>query len=285
MKKSVVIFLFALSFLLVPTVHADTCTLDVSIINQDPYPAIPGEYVKVVFQIDGVSNPECGIVDFTVKEEFPFSLDPGEENPINIRSGTYSRKFSSFYIAPYQIRVDSDAVEGENPIEVAYTTNSEGEILKEFEIYVEDTRANFETYVKEYNPITRELTIEILNIEDVDVEALTIEIPKQENIEVKGANRKVVGDLDSNEFTTADFEATPKEGEIEIKIIYTDSINVRREITKNLNFDSEYFTDRTADQKSQPIVLYIIIALVVIWFFYRRYKKAKKKKMKHQQHK
>jgi hypothetical protein len=35
------------------------CTLNVSMINQDPYPATPGEPVKVVFQINGVSSPDC----------------------------------------------------------------------------------------------------------------------------------------------------------------------------------------------------------------------------------
>ena len=56
--------------------------------------------------------------------------------------------------------------------------------------------------------MANEITIEVLNIEASDIEALTIEIPKQDNIEVKGPNKIVVGDLDSNEYTTAEFEAS-----------------------------------------------------------------------------
>lgn len=277
MKRKLVILIFALSLILLPMASA-VCDLSVSLINQDPYPAIPGDYVKVVFQIDGIQNTECGMVTFEVKEDFPFSLDPNTTNAITINSGTYQRQYSSFYLAPYQIRISGDALEGDNPLEVGFSTSYGPEQLKEFDIYIEDTRADFEIHVKNYDYLTRTLTFEILNIEDVDVEALTVEIPKQENITIKGANIKVIGDLDSNEYTTADFEATPKNGEIELKILYTDSINVRREITKKVFFDSDYFTDRNNSGKKQPIWLYVVIVVVIAWFAWRQIKKHKAKK-------
>ncbi len=281
MKKRVITFLIVLSLFLVPLISAVPCDLDISLINQDPSSAIPGEYVRVVFQINGIENPECKPFQFEVKEDFPFSLDPGTTNPITINPGTYSRKYSSFYIAPYQIRINEDALNGNNPIEASYTLNS-AEILKEFNIYIEDVRADFEVYVKDYDYTTKELTIEILNTAEVDVEALTIEIPKQENIKDKGANRIVVGDLDSNEYTTADFEAILSEGEnqINLNIIYTDTINTRRSLEKTLIFDSSYFTERNGDTKKKPVWLYIIIIVVVLWFVWRSIRKAKKKKEK-----
>jgi hypothetical protein len=285
MKKVKSLLIIFTAILLIGVVAAEACVLDVSMINQDPYPAIPGDYVKVVFQIDGLANPNCGVVNFQVKEEFPFSVDPSSPNPIEVRSGTYSRKYSSFYIAPYKIRVNENALDGNTPIEVAYTTGSSAaEILKEFNIYVENSRADFEIYIKDYDSTTRTLTFEILNIADVDVKALTLEIPKQESIEVKGANRQVVGDLDSNEYTSADFEVILPQGEsdITLNIVYTDTINVRREITKNVVFDSTYFNGLERDQKKQPYWLYGLIAVVVIWFIWRRIVKArKKKKMEH----
>lgn len=104
MKRGIIIA-FLISIFLLPTISALACNLDVNLINQDPYPAIPGDYVDVVFQITGVDNPECGTISFEVKEEFPFSLDPGETNPITLKAGVYERKYSSFFIAPYKIRV------------------------------------------------------------------------------------------------------------------------------------------------------------------------------------
>lgn len=270
-------------FLLSSLVAAEGCALDVSLINQDPYPANPGEYVKVLFQINGLANPDCGVVTFQVKEEFPFTIKPETKNPLEVRSGTYSRKFSSFYIAPYEILVDKNAVDGDHTIQISYTTD-EVEKLKEFNINVEDTQVDFEIYVKDYDPMTKTLTFEMLNIGDNDIEALTLEISKQENIAIKGANRKVIGDLDSNEYTTAEFEATPSDGKIEIKIIYTDVINVRREITKEVIYDSSYFVERNGEKKSQPIWVYVLAGVVIAWIIYSRVKKAKRKKKLHKKH-
>lgn len=281
MKKSIItsFVLLIVAFYTFGIVTAGSCTLDVSLINQDPYPAIPGDYVKVVFEINGLENPDCGKVTFGIKEEYPIYLDPNVENPIIINSGTYQRNYGSFYLAPYKLRVDENALDGENPIEVYYSSAiSSTNSIKEFNITVEDTRADFEVNVKDYDYNTRKLTFEILNIEKTDVQALTIEIPKQEDIEIKGANRIVVGDLDSNEYTTADFEAILPKGktEINLSVIYTDSINVRREMQKTVDFDSSYFIDRNKDKKSQPYFLYILIIVVIGFFVWRRIKKKRR---------
>ena len=274
--KSLVVLLtllFTLGF-----VAAEVCDLSVSLINQDPYPAIQGDYVKVVFQIDGLENTECGTVTFEIKEDYPISLDPSVENPITLNSGTYQRNYGSFYLAPYKLRIDENALDGENPIEIHYSTKTSSNIIETFEINVEDTRADFEVHVKDYDYDTKELTFEILNIEKVDVEALTIEIPKQENIEIKGTNRIVVGDLDSNEYTTTDFEAVLPQEEIKINInlFYTDAINVRRELQKVVEFDSSYFTERNKNRISQPYWLYALIILIIAFFVWRRIKKKKR---------
>jgi len=118
-----------------------------------------------------------------------------------------------------------------------------------------------------------------LNIESSDVEALTLSIPKQTNIIVKGPNRVVVGDLDSNEYTTADFEATMRDGEITVDLTYSDTINVRRTITKTITFDSAYFTERIADQSTTGMGTYIFwgaIILLVGWWIVRKFTKKKR---------
>ena len=277
MKKRLSIII---SFLLIWGLSFSTaCIIDVSMINQDPYPGIPGEVVKVVFQIDGVSNTRCGTIEFEVKENFPFKVDPESTNPIIINPVTYAQGFSSYYLATYKIRIDKDALDGNNPIEVAYGS-SQIKQLKEFNIYTKDTRTNFEIHVKDYNSKTQTFTLEILNIGKVDVESLTIEIPKQDNIEVKGTNRIIVGSLDSNEYTTATFEAIMKnEGEVDLKIIYTDLVNVRREQDKKVYFDPSYFDGLKRDSKTQPYWIYILLGVVVIGFLiWRKHKKNKLKK-------
>ena len=259
-------------------VAAEPCDIQISLINQDPYPAIPGDYVKVVFQIDGVQNAACGTVTFGIKEDYPIHLDPNVQNPITINSGIYSKNYGSFYLAPYKLRLDENALDGDNPIEVYYSTSGASNLIKEFNINVKDIRADFEIHVKDYDYTTRELTFEILNIAKADVKLLRLEIPKQDGIEIKGANNVVVGDLDSNEYTTADFEAILPEGKtnINLNIRYQDTIGETRELQKVVDFDSSYFMDRTKDIKKQPYWLYGIIVLIVVIVIWRRISKKKR---------
>ncbi len=281
MKKinaGVIIAILAMIYSFSVIASAEPCNLQISMINQDPYPAIQGDYVKVLFKIDGIRNTECGTVTFGVKEDYPISLDPNVENPITIKSGIYEKDYNSYYLVPYKLRIDSNALDGENPIEIYYSTRTASNVVKEFDITVEDVRADFEIHVKDYNYITKELTFEILNIAESDVEALTLEIPKQDDVSIKGANRIVVGDLDSNEYTTADFEATlpDKETTINLNVIYTDSINSRRELQKVVNFDPSYFIDRNGDKKTPPYWLFGIIVLVIVIIVWRIIKKKRR---------
>ncbi|MBT4376888.1 hypothetical protein HOD29_05945 [archaeon] len=283
MKKSVVlgVVMFSLMlFSLSGVLAAAGCDIGVSMINQDPYLAIPGDYVKLVFQVDGMENPECGVVEFELLEQYPIIFDPDEVGKYTINAGSYDRDFSSFFVAQYKVRVDENALDGDNPIEVQYkhSLNLDYESIT-FDLNVEDARADFEVHVKDYDSVTNMITFEILNIADSDVEALTVEIPKQEAVVVKGAKTNIVGDLDSNEYTTANFEVVPARGYITLEITYSDTINKRRMVEKNVLFEPEYFEDRAGDQKSGNVWMVLFFLLVAILIISYVLKKRKKKKM------
>ncbi len=280
-KRLLMLFVLSLtSLFLVQTIYAAACNLDVSLINQDPYPANPGDYVKVVFKITGLENPECKSVIFEVKEKFPFTLDPGKQNPITFEAGTYNRDYSSYYLAPYDLRVSEDALNGDNEIEVSFgstTGASSVSKLKKFSINVEDTIADFEIFIKNYVAATNIMTFEILNIGETDIKAVTVEIPKQVHIEIKGPNRNIVGDIDSNEYTTADFEAISSGGNIDLQIYYTDTVDVRRNINKTIFFNPFSFQNRAADKSSSSskFIFIIVIVAVITLIIYRRHKRKK----------
>jgi len=261
---------------------AEICDLDATLVNQDPYPAIPGDYVKLVFQLTGVDNSDCGTVTFKFLQEYPFSLDPGEPNIVKIESGFFLSNYKSFLMIPYKVRVDERALDGENEIEISYSSSKhqDSSSIEKFNISVEGLDTEFEISIKDYKKSSNTLTFEILNIGEHDVEALVVEIPKQETIVIKGSNRNIVGSLDKNEDTTFNFEAIPKNGEIELKIIYNDEINVRRELMEKVLFDSSYFEGRIQDQKSTPFYVYLLITVVVIvgvWYVRKKIKDKKKK--------
>ncbi len=278
MKKELMLFL-TFSFLI--SLASATCDLDVTLLNQDPYPAVPGDYVDLVFQIDGLENTDCGLITFELLEKYPISFNPGEDTKQTIKGGTYTKDHSSFFMAPYTVRVDENALDGDNTIEVGFSDSESAPNTfqtKQFNLNVENVKALFEIFVKDYQSATREITFQILNIEENDIYSLTMEIPKQENIEVKGSNRNIVGDLDSNDYTTTSFEATPKDGEITLNLIYTDEINERRIISQKVNFDSSYFEGRITDQKKTSWTQIILWILIVVGFGVYVYKRQKNKK-------
>ena len=275
MKKAVMLFLFVLSLSLV---NADACDLSVSLLNQDPYPAVPGDYVKLVFQIEGLDSPDCSDVTFNLLQDYPIELNPNENATRKFRKVDYIKDYESNLLIPYKVRINEDALDGENPIEVNLQNKGDAPLSQTFNIEVDDVRADFEVYIKNYNYQTHELELEILNIAESDVEALTVEIPKQENINVKGSNRIVVGDLDSNEYTSADFEATISNGQININLIYSDAINTRRTNNKAIIFDNSYFTERVTDKKPTSIQTYLFWGIAIIALGWLAIKKFNKKK-------
>jgi len=264
MKRGVLCLL--LFFMLAYSVNADVCSLSLSIINQDPYPAIPGEYVEVVFQMSGVQNPNCDGAVFQIFPSYPFSLDDGEVSLLD--GSTWTSRYNTDWMIPYKLRIDENALDETYELKVAY-----GEpgllVTRYFNITMQDAETNFEVHIDNYVIKDRNLVFEILNTGNVDIESLTVEIPKQDNIVVKGSNRNIVGDLDSNEYTSADFEAIPSEGEINIILHYTDNINERRMVQKTVYYDPGYFVDSLENTPPSTTVTYVIVAaiLLVIGFF------------------
>jgi hypothetical protein len=290
MKRGILIAVL-LSIIFMHVVCAsEVCDLSGQLINQDPYPASPGEYVKAVFQIKGITNPVCGKIIVEFVEDFPYSLDPGANKKMEIIGGIYPKDYSSFLLAQYNVRVDEQAIDGENPLKLRYTiagsnTNASYK-TEEFNITIKDLHTDFEVSIKNYDKATNTLTFEILNTGEHDVEALTIDIPNQQNIAVKGSNRNIVGSLDSNEDTTFSFEATPKEGEIKLDILYNDEINLRRTIEKKVYFNPNYFTNRAGDGNGSSKWKWVFVLVVIIgavWWWRRKIKKEKEHHRKHQQ--
>ena len=287
-KKKVIFSLFLIIIGLPIFASAATaCNLDAELINQDPYPALSGGYVEVLFQISGIgSDCENGAIAELILD-YPFSLD-GRDSSRILKSSTYvGYGHSSYWNILYKIRIDPNAIEDDYEVELRYSDGNNlyggSYIFKKFNITVEDGRTDFELHVKDYKISDRNLVFEILNVGNQDIEALTVEIPQQDNIIVKGSNRNIVGDLDSNEYTTADFEAIPSEGEITINLIYTDSTNERRSVQKTVYYDPVYFVDsldNTAPDRTATYVVAAVAIIAIAYFFFRRYKKKKQKKKK-----
>ena len=194
--------LFSILFIVVISTQVlAVCNIDISMLNQDPYPAVPGENVKLVFQIT-TSGTDCsGTIPVSFIEKYPFTLDPSSEKIYNIPTNIYARDYSSNSLAPFTIRVDKEALDGETPLEIQY-----GNAIKKFSVNIDDVRADFEVFVEDYDPITDQITFEIQNIAGSDANAVTVEIPEQDGLTIVGPNKQNIGSLSSNDDTTSDFK-------------------------------------------------------------------------------
>jgi hypothetical protein len=283
MKKEI-IFGLLFSMVLIGFASA-SCDMGVTLLNQDPYPATPGEYVKVVFQVNGTETTECNKVFFDIVPVYPFSIEESDTR-IVIPGGTYITGYESFILKAYKLRVDKDALDGDNKIKVAYgfvTGGSTNSYIKDFYINVKDARTDFEVSIQDYDAATKTITFGIINVGKYDIESLTLELPEQENIKLVGGSPAIIGSLSSNDDTTANVPAVPKVGEIKVKLNYNDQNDVRRKIEKTAYF-SNNLLENGAAKPTRDIYFYlfwIAIIVVVLWvvYGYFRRKKAKNNKI------
>lgn len=279
MKKSILFLVVFLMLIFSLTNVIAVCSMNVTLINQDPFPAVPGDYVEVVFQLHEVIEGGCDGASIQVIPSYPFSLAEGEPEIKELFGPRWLIGHKRAWMIPYKFIVNKNALEGWHKLEVRFAEKDikSSYYTEYFEIKVKNVLTDFELGVRDYNPTNRELTLEILNIGKNDVEALVIEISEQENIKFLGSNQRIIGVLDSNEDTSVRFRVSDvSEGEIEIKIRYNDITNERRELTKKIYFNPELF-EEINNKNGFNLTTYIIIGLVVLLAGYYLYKRKKKK--------
>lgn len=286
MKRGILLIAVLALFMTIGLASA-TCTLSSKLVSQDPYPAVPGDYVKLVFQVTGMENPDCGQVVFQLVPDYPVSFDPGVSPYFTAKGGVYAQNYNANLIIPYKVRIDPDAVDGNTTLDLQYrpiSSSSTGSSVDEyFNLSIQNVKSDFEVYVKNYDPSTRDVTFEILNIGKNDVDALTVQLSRnQPNTTIEGSNVDILGSLSSNDYTTADFKVTPKAGNINMTLSYNDITGTRRSTNKLVYFDPSSFNGVNSSSTSVSPVVYVVVVLVVgliVYLVFRRHKKNKKKRL------
>lgn len=143
----------------------------VNLISQEPDPAEPGRYVDVRFKFDNNGSKEAKNIEVEILLEYPFSLDPGRDAVKNIGTLQSMQRGDVGAIVKYKLRVDKNAVEGENEIKIRYRMDKGVWItLKEFFIDVQTHDA-------------------ILAVEEVSMDKDSLEPGSSGTIKIKLANK------------------------------------------------------------------------------------------------
>lgn len=260
--------------------------VDISLLNQDPYPAKPNDYVNLVFKIENKGRVNVDDVIVELLPQYPFSLDPGVIAVKEIGSLTLVQNKERAVFIKYKVRVDKDAIDGENTIKLRYVydTNREWKnyITREFNVTIQDTRTDFDVAIQDYSFATGTLSLAISNIGKNNAKSVTISLPEQSSIEIIGSNKEIVGGIDINDYTVSSFKIVPKEDAlIIVKISYTDTIGIRREVDKAVLFKASSYSSKIAKETAQNnrALIYIavgIIGIAVIILLFRILKKKRK---------
>jgi hypothetical protein len=239
----------------------DTYTDNTYLINQNPDPCEPGGFVEIRFKIENVGGDYAKDLVFEIVPRYPFSIFPGESTIKKIGDLHMSQVGDEAYMVYYKLRVDKDAVEGNNPIKIRYSTNG-GLVYssKEFDVRIQTNDAilninSVETNPKEiYQGQKSTLTINLENMADsllknvkVNLEVyssvvtttsiITSELPFTP---LGSTNEKIIENIDAGESVNvtfdliADADAVSKIYKLPIKIEYSD------ELAKN--YSKTYYT-------------------------------------------
>lgn len=128
MKKNFLFLVWVLSLVIVSATGVFVVTasqeLRFSLLNQDPDPVEPGNYVEVRFAVQNYGYTKTTNVIVEIMPEYPFSLEPGASKTKNI-GVLLSRQLGEEKVTLfYKLRVDENAIEGNNEIKMKYSPDN-----------------------------------------------------------------------------------------------------------------------------------------------------------------
>lgn len=146
----------------------DIAAMNVISTKYEPYPVGPGEYFDIWLKIENAGDKDAANFTFKLTPEFPFYLDASEEAERNFGKFTAHQ----IVLVKYRVRVDENAVEGDNYLKYLYSLNgirwTEGQV--KIKVQTLNIVLNIESVETEPEKITPgeklKLTITLENMAD-----------------------------------------------------------------------------------------------------------------------
>lgn len=213
--------------------------LKATLVNQDPSEANPGEYVNLLFKIENRGTEKAENATLELVPEFPFSLDPGINATQELGTINGLQSGNNAFFVKYKLKVDKDAVNGDNEIKLKYFENA-GLVfnLDTFNVSVSNSRTDFDVIVQDST------TLAVANIGNNTASSVIVRIPEQNNFRVNGTSATIIGNLNAGDYTLATFQIfqvrnsniSSGENNLTVEISYTDTLGIRRTIQKDVLF-------------------------------------------------
>ncbi len=213
--------------------------LRVGMLNQIPDPAEPGKYVDIRFKFENNGSKSLDNIEAEILPQYPFSLDPGTSTIKSLGSINPSQKGDKGVVIKYKLRVDKDALEGENEIKLRYRTNGDGWItLSEFKIDVQPFDAillldTVKSIPESIGPGKRaKIEITFSNIAEILLKKIRVKLKLSSAplAPIGSTNEKVIEKIDKGEKSTLIFDVIAEPDAesgvytIPVEFVYYDSL-------------------------------------------------------------
>jgi hypothetical protein len=216
----------------------DAIEMNVTMINQEPDPAEPGALVDVRFMFENIGGRAAKDVVVELLPKYPFSFYSGTAIK-NIGTIQSRQTGDEGVIVKFKLKIDKDAVEGDNELELRYKVGDSGWIkLDPFKISIQSHDAilavqSYSLIPEKIRPgATSKLTIRLKNMADSLLKDIKIKL-NLDNVPVapvKISNEKTIYNLDSKKELDVTFnliaepDAASKVYKIPLLIDYSDEL-------------------------------------------------------------
>ncbi len=307
-KKSIKLSLLVIVLLFADIVFATSMETDYSVtyesssgqirlvnLRYEPYPVNPGEYFNIWIKVQKSASFSVKEATFELVPEYPFSLDSNEDA---LRS--YGELTTEPIVLKYKVRVNKDAVEGINELNLKYNTDGgkDSWMVASFDIEVSGAQTEFDAVVQEING--NEISIALANTGKKDANSVIVMVPEQEYFESRGTSGQMVGNLESGDYTLVVFDISEKKVEsnerlklkfeekggeesgnlkitaekekeekfLELQVDYTDTIGERRSIIKKIPLESGSLTSSEEQTNAQFMMNRFEKKIYQKWWFW-----------------
>jgi len=262
--------------------------LTINSVLTNPSQIAPGRVSIIELSLE--NNGEEKITDVSVSLDLanvPFApeLSSSEFNFDEIKDGRIE-------YATFKIRALNDAQAGIYKIPIKITYNEEGTVKQSSSLIslIINSPPILDASIEKgllLKGSENAVSVKIINKGLSNVKFLEIEIGKSSYYSITSPENVYIGDLDSDDFDSAEFNVyfkvnAPSTLNVPITLRYMDALNNKSEETFNL--DARVYSREQAIQlgliKTNNTYIYVIvvIVLIVIYIIYRRIRKAIKRK-------
>ncbi len=271
---------------------ASAVNTKLSSLDYEPSPAQPGQYMTLFLKIENPGSETLRDQSYKLILEYPFTFRKGESEVKKISSIAGG----DIALIEYDLLVDRNVLAGSYPVTLKFcadascTSGYEQEIMitvrtggtPKIEVGLED--ADIFSAGK-----TGTITLHIINRGLLDVKFLVMELEDTEEYDIITPSRIYIGELESDDFETAEFtihieESVTNTKKLELPVLLEYSDENDKEYSHQtkayVNIYSRGDLSRFNLSQENNALKYIavLIGIGAIYLLYRYYHKKKKKK-------